>query len=90
MKKIKAIIKGQIVGVNFRSFVKDKADELGLTGYIKNLDNHTIELVIEGHEAKIASLLEHCQKGPEGSIVEDIKYNTLPFNKEFNRFRIKY
>ena len=49
MKKVHAIIKGQVVGVYYRSFIKDRAEELGLNGYVKNIDNKTVELVIEGH-----------------------------------------
>ncbi len=90
MKKVKAIIKGQVVGVFYRTFIKEKADELGLTGYVKNIDNHTVELVVEGHEAKIKKLIDDCKQGPQGAFIESIKTESLAYSKEFNIFRIKY
>ena len=90
MKKVHAIIKGQVVGVYYRSFIKDRAEELGLNGYVKNIDNKTVELVIEGHEAKIKRLLEFCKQGPPGALVDNIKTKSLPYDKEFNVFRVRY
>ena len=90
MKKVKAIIKGQVVGVYYRTFIKDRAEELGLTGFVRNIDNHTVELIVEGHEAKIKKLLDLCNQGPHNALVEDIKTETLPYSKEFNMFRIRH
>ena len=90
MKRIRVLVKGHVQGVFFRAFVKDRATQLGLKGYIKNLDNSIVEVVAEGHEAKLKELIETCKKGPIGSYIEEVRVNTEQYTGEFNQFRIKY
>ncbi len=90
MKRIHIFIKGYVQGVFFRAFVRDRAIEMGLTGYVKNLSNDTIEIIAEGHEAKLAELIELCKKGPVGSQVEEVRVNSELYTGEFNQFKIKY
>ena len=90
MKRVKIIVKGHVQGVFFRAFVKDRATTLGLTGYAKNLANNVVEVVAEGHEAKLQELIETCKKGPIGSQIEEVRVNSEHYTGEFNQFKIKY
>ena len=90
MKQVKIIISGEVQGIYFRAFIKDRASELGLTGYVKNLENHKIEVIAEGHELKLQKLVEHCKSGPPGAQIADVKINYLQYSGDFSRFKIKY
>ena len=52
------MITGLVQGVSFRSSTKRKADSLGLRGWVKNLENDTVEAVFEGSEDKVKEVLE--------------------------------
>ena len=90
MKKVKIIISGDVHGIYFRAFIKDRANELGLTGYVKNTEDKKIEVIVEGHELKINRLLEQCRQGPVGARVEKVTAAALPYTGEFKDFKVKY
>ena len=75
MKCIHLIVSGRVQGVFFRANVKNKAIELNLNGYAKNLENGNVEVVAEGDENKINELIEFIKQGPGIAKVENIKIN---------------
>lgn len=90
MKKIKLTISGQVRLVGFRYFVRRMARKLGLTGYVKNLENKKVEVVAEGEEEKLDRLLQLCQKGPILSKVTEVKKIEKKFTGEFDSFEIEH
>lgn len=59
MLELHVIFQGKVQGIGFRAAAKRKADELHLTGYVKNLPDGTVELVAQGNEALFKPLLHH-------------------------------
>lgn len=90
MKRVHIIVSGEVNGIYFRSFIKDRAIELGLVGYARNVPVRKVEVMVEGHEAKIDKLIELCKQGPRGAVIDNIKATTLPFKGEFKTFKIIY
>ncbi len=90
MKRVHILISGEVQGVYFRSFIKERAQELGLTGYVRNAPDHKVEAIVEGHELKINKLIEICKEGPLGAKVSQVKATTQPYKGEFKEFRVKY
>ena len=64
MKCMHLIISGRVQGVFFRANVRNKANELGLKGYAKNIPDGNVEVVAEGNEEKIKELVDFIKKGP--------------------------
>ena len=64
MKCIHLIVSGMVQGVNFRRNAQNKAIELGLKGYAKNIENGNVEVVAEGDESKVKEFMEFIKKGP--------------------------
>jgi len=89
MKRVNIIISGDVQGVFFRAFVRDKANNLGLKGYVKNIEDGKVEAIVEGHEAKINKLVEICKEGPVGSRIEKIEVKIKPYKGEFKEFKIR-
>ena len=88
MKSVRLIVSGKVQGVFFRANVKDKAMELGLNGYAKNLHDGNVEVVAQGNEEKINELMEFIKNNPGHSKVKDVKINYKDLEK-FNGFEIR-
>jgi len=73
MKRAHIFISGFVQGVSFRHFVKRKAQEIGLTGWVKNLPDGRVEAVFQGPKEKIEGIILLCRKGPFLSEVEDVE-----------------
>jgi len=72
MKTIRAKISGQVQGVMFRKYVKDEADKLGLKGHVRNLDSGEVEVVAEGKDEDVNTMILVCKKGAPQSHVKDV------------------
>lgn len=90
MKRIHLIISGMVQGVWFRHNTNRQGNMLGLTGFVRNLPNGTVEVVAEGDEDKLKQLIAFCRKGPEGSNVKDVKIEYEEPTNEFKTFSIKF
>ncbi|SNT18929.1 acylphosphatase [Granulicella rosea] len=71
------LVKGRVQGVGFRWFVHREAAEIGLRGWVRNLDTGEVELVAAGEPDEIAELKESLRKGSRGSRVDAIQEQEL-------------
>jgi acylphosphatase len=71
------IVQGLVQGVGFRSFVYSKATRLGLTGYVSNMPDGTVQVVAEGDRGSLSDLVKELKIGPIGSEVTavDVKWS---------------
>ncbi len=81
---------GKVQGVFFRVNTKEKAQELNLRGWVKNLGNDKVEIVAEGSKQKLKELVEWAKQGSERASVDDIKIQWQENKNEFNKFKIKF
>lgn len=84
---IHCYVSGRVQGVWFRASTQDKAKELGLTGWAKNLPDGRVEVFASGERHLLAQLHEWLKVGPEKAIVEEVTYEELPW-KDFGRFGV--
>lgn len=83
-------ISGWVQGVFFRAYTRDKATELGLKGWVRNLGDGRVEAVFEGEKEAINEMLEWCHKGSPSARVEDVKVEWEEFKGEFGSFEVRY
>ncbi|MDP3954817.1 MAG: acylphosphatase [bacterium] len=83
-------IAGHVQGVFFRDWAKRGAQELGLTGWIKNLPDRRIEAVFEGPKSKLEEILRRCNDGPSAAQVEHVEAIWGKATGEFKTFEIIY
>lgn len=81
---------GRVQGVWFRANTKDKAEQLGLKGWVKNTKSGKVEAVFEGEEAIVKEMLEWCNKGPRLANVNEVKIDFEKSTEEFDEFNIIY
>ncbi|MFC1663504.1 acylphosphatase [Patescibacteria group bacterium] len=90
IKRAKIIVSGRVQGVNLRISTANKAKILGLLGFIRNLANGTVEIVVEGEEANIESFRKWLQTSTGSTQVSDVRLDySIPTN-EYNDFEIQY
>ncbi|MFN2565948.1 MAG: acylphosphatase [Gemmatimonadaceae bacterium] len=75
MPSLHALVRGRVQGVGFRWFVRERARELGVRGWVRNRGDGSVEVEAEGELATIERLRELLRKGPPGarvSVVEEL------------------
>ena len=88
--RLKAIVHGRVQGVNFRYYTIQQARRLGVTGYVRNLWDGTVEVVAEGVRQNVTRLLNWLHKGPRMAFVEKVDAQWLPHSGEFRGFEVRY
>ena len=73
MKGALITISGYVQGVGFRQHVRQNARKLGLTGWVQNMPDGSVEVKAFGPRDKIDDLIEACKKGAFLSEVKDVK-----------------
>lgn len=66
------LIKGKVQGVFYRATAKEIADELGITGWVKNTPEGNVESVVCGADSKLQQFVAWCKKGPSRAKVTDV------------------
>ena len=87
MKTIRLFISGTVQGIFFRGFLKEKADELGLKGFARNLDDGRVEVVVEGKDENVNEMVNVCKQGPKHSDVKEVKSEEIK-HQGFVGFRV--
>ncbi|MBC7287757.1 MAG: acylphosphatase [Armatimonadetes bacterium] len=76
--RLRAVVKGRVQGVGFRYFVQRHAVRLGLSGWVRNRVDGTVELEAEGNRQALAELLRLVQAGPPMAHVTDVQAVWMP------------
>lgn len=88
--KVHVIISGKVQGVWFRASTKDKAEQLGICGWVRNTFDGNVEAVFEGEEYLIQEMLDWCRHGPSSAKVENVEVEKQTPSNGFDVFSIKY
>jgi acylphosphatase len=86
--RVHVVISGQVQGVWYRASTKEKAEELGLTGWVKNIAHGNVEAVFEGDESTVNEMIAWCRKGPPLAQVINVKVTRQRFGGEFVEFTV--
>jgi acylphosphatase len=71
-RKVHLIVEGHVQGVGFRFYTKNKAHELGIYGWAKNLDNGSVEVIAQGEAEKIEEFVTFVKNGASPASRVDI------------------
>lgn len=84
------IVTGFVQGVGYRKFVKHTARALGLTGWVRNNHDGSVEGVVVGQNEKIEKLIKACQKGPLLSEVDNVELEWTEEVEIFEEFEVRH
>lgn len=76
-------------GVGFRYFALHTARSLGVTGFVRNEPDGSVEVVCSGYEEEIDAFVEKIDRGPSYASITKTEIEELPF-KTFNSFEVRY
>ncbi|HZY68105.1 MAG TPA: acylphosphatase [Devosia sp.] len=72
-KSVHARITGRVQGVGFRNWMEATARRLGLSGWVRNRRDGSVEASISGDTSKVDELLTLCWAGPPSAKVEEVE-----------------
>lgn len=81
---------GRVQGVGFRAFTKDKAIELGLSGWVRNTVDRTVEGEVRGTQVQVDQFLFLLKKGPALARVDNIVTNNIETDQQYHGFEIRF
>lgn len=84
------IISGDVQGVGFRAWALGQAQDLKITGWVKNRDDGAVEIVAEGSRESLNELVKRCQKGPGVGWVKNVDIQWQDATNKFSLFDIVY
>ena len=70
---IRVVIRGRVQGVWYRGWTADRAEELGLSGWVRNRRDGSVEALFAGDETVVRQMIEDCRAGPAAARVQDIE-----------------
>lgn len=88
--RLQAIVHGRVQGVNFRYYTRLRAQELGVTGYVRNKWDRTVEVVAEGEREAVEKLLEFIEVGPRAAMVRRVDRQWQDPTGQFKYFEVRY
>lgn len=65
-------VSGRVQGVYYRATTRDNAREMGLDGWVRNLDDGRVEAVFEGPEDAVREMVRWCETGSRAADVESV------------------
>jgi acylphosphatase len=86
--RVHVFVAGDVQGVNFRQAIADKANEQGVTGWVKNLNDGRVEAVLEGPRDEVYRVVGLCRAGPKGARVAGVQVDREPPRNE-KTFKVK-
>ena len=89
MRRVHVIVRGDVQNVGFRSWTRHKAGHFGISGWVRNNDDGTVEAIFEGLDHNVEEIIEECRRGPPGSYVEKVETDEEKFVGDFRGFEIR-
>ena len=86
--RARILVSGLVQGVLFRKNVTDLARMLGITGWVRNIQDGRVEVIVEGEKVSIEELVRFCHVGPPGARVKNVNVEWSVCTGEFRGFRI--
>jgi len=68
----RVVVHGRVQGVFFRDTVRRQAQQRGVSGWVRNNRDGTVEAVFEGEPDAVDALVDFCRRGPRGAAVEHV------------------
>jgi acylphosphatase len=90
MASLRAIVRGRVQGVFYRAFVQERAVQLHLAGFVRNLHGGTVEVDAEGEKQSLEKLVGYLQAGPPGSRVDSVATEWASYTGNYRDFKVSY
>ncbi len=89
IKRFHLIISGRVQGVSYRMSAWEKARQLGLNGWVRNLNNGSVEMVIEGDTSLVKQMTDWAEQGPRFASVTNVDVSEEKVSGDLEDFEIR-
>jgi acylphosphatase len=89
-QQLHAIVHGRVQGVGFRNATQTRAEGFGLTGWVRNRSDGTVEVLAEGPRTRLQDFLEWLERGPVGAHVTRVEIEWLDRSQDLHDFEIRF
>jgi len=90
VKRVHIIVSGRVQGVFFRAETESAAKALRLAGWVRNLEDGSVEVLIEGEDTQVDKMIAWCRTGPPAARVDRVDVIEEPYKGNLGSFRISY
>lgn len=87
-RRVHIFVSGKVQGVYYRQNTAQKAQEYGISGWVRNLSDGRVESIMEGDEVNISQILTWCKQGPVDADVSEVEIINEEYKNEFTSFDI--
>jgi acylphosphatase len=88
--RVRVIVEGRVQGVFFRHHTQQMALRLGVSGWVKNRWDGTVEALFEGEREKVEQMIRWCHRGPSEALVKQVQVDWESYTGEFDDFSVAY
>ena len=88
-KQLRAVVHGLVQGVYFRQNTCTVARDLGVTGWVRNQPDGTVEVLAVGATVQLERLLRYLHRGPSHARVTEVEVDWSPPTARFDNFRVR-
>ncbi len=90
MKTRQIRVQGRVQGVGFRYALRDAAQRLGVSGWVRNCSDGSVEALLQGEPRAVEALLDWARRGPRGAHVEAFAETEAKpqFDRSYSGFEI--
>ena len=81
------LISGRVQGVGFRYSMAEEAERLGVTGWVRNRRDGTVEAAVDGAPEAVDALISWARRGPPSAHVTEVRISEIP--ESFERFEMR-
>jgi len=83
------VVHGRVQGVGFRYFVQNVGERLGLGGNVRNCDDGSVEIVVEGDLRSLAAFIKEIEKGPSMARITRVEIQDMSATGNYSSFQIE-
>ena len=84
------LVSGRVQGVWFRDSTRERAQSLGVRGWVRNLSDGRVEAVAEGTWEQVDALVDYCRVGPRYARVDELELAWQDPTGDFGAFDVRY
>lgn len=88
IKSFSITVTGRVQNVGFRYYTQKSANEMGISGFVKNRSDGSVYIEAEGAESALASFIVWCHRGPAWARVEEVQVQEQPV-QDYKGFNVR-
>ena len=90
LRRARIFVSGRVQGVWYRASALEKARELEIRGWVRNLPDGRVELMVEASPSRVEALVRWCHIGPPGAWVEQVEICDDTAGTDLADFHVRY